>query len=129
MFRAAISVIVIAAWTPAVWAERSVTEKTATIDCDKEKDKVIAINHGEGDYTFTGICERIQVRGNANKLTIHMVRELSIVGAANTVTVDGVDKIAVNGAKNTVTYRSAYIQKRTAVAAVGADNKITQKRN
>jgi Protein of unknown function (DUF3060) len=100
-------------------------EKAATIDCAKDPD--VAISHGNGEYTFKGTCNSIRLQGGGNKLTIESVKELTIVGANNTATIDGVDKIAVTGAANTVTYKKPLSAKKTAVAAVGTNNKITQK--
>jgi hypothetical protein len=99
-------------------------DKTATVDCGKDPD--VAINHGNGDYTFKGTCNKIHLQGGGNKLTIENVKTLTIIGADNTATIDGVDKISVTGAKNTVTYKKTVAAKKTAVAAIGANNKITQ---
>jgi hypothetical protein len=123
MNRLALVLVVLAA-TPALGERVIMAEKTATIDCAKDPD--VAINHGEGDYTFKGTCNKIHLQGGGNKLTIENVKTLTIVGASNTATVDGTDKISVTGANNTITYKKTIDAKKTAIAAIGANNKITQ---
>jgi hypothetical protein len=124
MNRLTFLVLAISLSSPA-FADRVIEiDKTATIDCSKDPD--VAINHGGGDYTFKGTCNKIQLQGAGNKLTIENVKALTIIGADNTANIAGVDKISVTGAKNTVTYKKTVSAKKTAIAAVGTDNKITQ---
>jgi len=106
-------------------ADRAIVgDKSGTIDC--AKDPEVAINSGEGTFTFTGTCTKIAVSGGHNKLTIENVTKLAIVGSGNIVAIEGADKIAVTGSDNTVTYKRALTRKKPAVASMGTKNKITQ---
>lgn len=94
-----------------------------SFDCGE--DPVVVIHAAEGEFTFTGVCEKIVVNGADNKLTIANVKKLAIVGAGNTAGVGGVDKIGVTGSDNAVTYKGTTSGKgTTAVASVGTGNKI-----
>lgn len=107
-------------------ADRTVTGDSGSFDC--RKDPVVVIQHGDGDYTFTGTCDKIVVNGGDNKLTIENVKKLSLVGTDNKVTVQGADKIGVTGSDNVVTYKGTVSGKgKVAVASVGTGNKITKR--
>lgn len=107
-------------------AERVINgEKAAKIDCSKEPE--VAIHSGEGDFTFTGTCDKISLKGGNNKLTIENVKKLEIVGGGNTVGIKGADRITITGANNTVTYDGTVSGKgKPSVAAIG---KNTVKKN
>ena len=105
-------------------ADRTYVDKGGTHDCAKDPNAMI--NTGGGTFTFTGPCDKIAVNGGGNKLTIESVKKLAINGSKNAVDVDAADKIAVNGTENTVNYKRGVTEKTPKVAALGANNKLTQ---
>jgi len=97
-------------------------KKTATHDCAKDPDAMIAGN--ENTITFTGACSRISAGGNLNKLKIESVKVLDIGGNENTATVDAVDAIVTSGNKNKVTWTKGIADKRPKISNPGNGNKI-----
>src|SRR5689334_7284714 len=75
-------------------------KKTATHDCAKDPDALVAGN--ENTITFTGACNRIVAAGNHNTLTIASVKRLELQGNENSATADEVDTIHAPGNRNTV---------------------------
>jgi hypothetical protein len=100
-------------------------EKSATHDCNKEPKA--AVNTGDGDFTFTGTCDRIAINGGDNKITIESVRLLALNGSTNKVTVGAAEKIQVNGSDNTVNYKTGPDGKgKPKVTTLGTGNKVIQ---
>jgi hypothetical protein len=97
-------------------------KKTATHDCAKDPDAMVAGN--ENTLTFTGTCSRISAAGNHNKLKIESVKVLDVGGNENAVTVDAVDVILTNGNKNKVTWTKGISEKRPKISNPGNGNKI-----
>ena len=94
-------------------------------DCAREP--VVTINHGEGTYTFTGKCTKINLNGGENKLTIESVDKINVNGGDNTVAIGTADTINVNGSDNKVTYKTAKSGKVTA-RSLGGGNTVEQAR-
>jgi hypothetical protein len=76
---------------------------SATHDCGKEKK--VAVNAIGGTFTFTGICERVSLSGDNNKVTIEATNAVAVSGARNVVAIGAVDRVSVSGSDNTVTWR------------------------
>ena len=98
-------------------------KKTATHDCAKDPDALIAGN--ENTITFTGACNRIVAAGNHNTLTIASVKRLDLTGNENNATADEVDAIHAPGNRNTVVWKKGASDKKPKVSSPGTGNKIS----
>jgi len=99
-------------------------EKSATHDC--AKDGEVSINSSNGDFTFTGTCERISVNGSMIKVAIEAAKKITINGSKNTVAVDAADRISVNGTSNAVTYKRAIKGAKPKISKTGIGNKVAK---
>ncbi|MBV8761114.1 MAG: DUF3060 domain-containing protein [Deltaproteobacteria bacterium] len=98
--------------------------KGTTWDC--KKDPIVAINKGDGTYTFKGACKTIAINGGDVTLKAESVDEIEINGGGCKVTLGTVGTINVNGAENKVTWKKAKSGDKPAVNVNGADNSVDQ---
>ena len=124
MNRILLAVLATCAFASLASADKAFTaEKTATWDCSK--DATVAITHGNGKYTFKGVCKEITVNGGHNALTIENVAALTVNGSSNTITADNVDAVTLTGSDNKVTYKkSGGTGGKPAVSSLGQNNAI-----
>ena len=68
------------------------TGGTATHDCVADG-TFAAITGDGGKYTFTGLCDTIQIKGNKNVVTFDKVKKVSVFGQDNRVSANAADLI------------------------------------
>lgn len=96
----------------------------ATFDCGE--DPVVNVNHGGGEYTFTGACSEVNLNGGQLKVTIADVATLNLNGAMNKIALTEIGAIHINGTKNKVSWKKAKKGKKPAVSTNGKGNAITK---
>jgi hypothetical protein len=95
-----------------------------TIDCAKKP--TYSVNTDENTLTFVGTCDRIDVNGGDNRLTIESVKTLALNGDNNKAAVVGVDSISMNGNDNRVSYKKGLSAAKPKISNPGNDNKAEQ---
>jgi hypothetical protein len=90
----------------AAHADKAFTKgKGASWDCNK--DPVVLINHGRGNYKLTGKCKSVNINGADNTLDIEAVDTLNVSGALNKISVGTLDEVVMSGSGNKITYKAA----------------------
>jgi hypothetical protein len=106
-------------------ADKPAADGNATVvDCSKNP--AYGITSGNGNYRFTGTCDKISLIGGHNKLTVENVKELGITGGHNVVDVVAADRIAATGSDNNVTYKKGLSGASPKIASLGKNNRIDQ---
>ena len=98
-------------------------DETVTVDC--AKDKTVNVVGNTASITLTGVCDMVQISGNAAKVT-GSVKSVRISGNDNKLTLEAVDSIMVSGNDNVVTYKKPVAKKKTGVLNSGNKNKIAK---
>ncbi len=106
-------------------ADKDFSEGTGgTWDC--AEDATVNINHGNGTYTITGVCDAINLNGGSSTLTVESVKALNVNGAKNALTVGTLGAANIVGAKNKLMWKKAAKGKKPVVNVVGAGNSVSK---
>ena len=98
--------------TPGVQADCTITEQTVELytpkvynggtqkhDCTKDG-SFAAIEGNGGTYTFTGLCDTIQVKGNKNTVQFDRVKKVSVLGQDNAIRAGSLDLVDLQTTTN-----------------------------
>jgi hypothetical protein len=76
-------------------------------DAPQCEDGVIEVSGSNGEYSFSGYCEKAVIAGGDNRVTLGDVGTLEIAGSNHDVTAGNVDMLNLAGGDNSVKIRSA----------------------